>query len=243
MGRPGWPELACSTASTDRKRMVLIASSSRLDCVMLGPLLVVSSRTAGPPSRDILPLALLAELPVRSVLPSRSQRALMSASPFGAMPAIRSFQDATNELARQPGGGPGHAAAPASARQRPCAASRSTLQPSPPHDQPRGSATGGWSKASWRDRGPGAAVTVDTGPLTNWMGDAGFPERPYAEVRTPAIHGDTTWHQGTVTGKAEGGVVKLRITGIDQVGITTTTSEAEGVLPSRAGRSRQRRAR
>src|SRR6266540_4763394 len=99
MGRPGWPELACSTASTDRKRMVLIASSSRLDCVMRGPLLVVSSRTAGPPSRDILPLALLAELPVRSVLPSRSQRALMSASPFDAMPAIRSFQDATNDLA------------------------------------------------------------------------------------------------------------------------------------------------
>ncbi len=87
------------------------------------------------------------------------------------------------------------------------------------------------------DRGPGAAVTVDAGPLTNWMGDAGFPERPYAKVRTPAIHGDTTWHRGTVTGKAEGGVVKLRITGIDQVGITTTTGEAQGVPPSRAGRS------
>ena len=80
-------------------------------------------------------------------------------------------------------------------------------------------------------------MTVDAGPLTNWMGDAGFPERPYAEVRTPAIHGDTTCHQGAAIGTAVGGVVKLRITGSDQMGITTTTGEAEGILPSRAGRS------
>ena len=101
----------------------------------------------------------------------------------------------------------------------------------------------GGRKRPGRDSGPVAAVTVDAGPLTNWVRDAGFLERLHVQVRTLAIHGDTTWHQGTVTAKAEGGVVKLRITGIDQVGITTTTGEAEGVLPSRAGRSRQRWAR
>ena len=95
----------------------------------------------------------------------------------------------------------------------------------------------GGRKRPGRDRSPGAAVMVDAGPLTNWVRDAGFLDRLHVQVRTPAIHGDTTWHQGTVTGKAEGGVVKLRITGIYLVGITTTTGEAQGILPSRAGRS------
>ena len=95
----------------------------------------------------------------------------------------------------------------------------------------------GGRKRPGRDSGPVAAVTVDAGLLTNWVPDAGFLQRPRVQVRTPAIHGDTTWHQGTVTGTAEGGVVKLRITGIDLVGITTTTGEAQGILSSRAGRS------
>src|SRR2546426_12010537 len=65
----------------------------------------------------------------------------MSASPFDEIPAISSFQDATNASAPSAGCvGWGHAAAPASAAHRPCAASRSTLQPSqpghrPPHDR------------------------------------------------------------------------------------------------------------
>ncbi len=95
----------------------------------------------------------------------------------------------------------------------------------------------GGRKRPGRDSGPVAAVTVDAGPLTNWVRDAGFLERLHVQVRTPAIHGDTTWHRGAATDKAAGGVVKLRITGIDQVGITTTTGEAQGVPPSRAGRS------
>ena len=155
----------------------------------------------------------------------------MSASPFGAMPAIRSFQDATNELApsdrdmpQRPAPRPNDLAKAVGVRYNP-------LHPMINLEDRR---RAGGRKRPGRDSGPVAAVMVDAGPLTNWIGDARFLERPYAEVRTPAIHGDTTWHQGTVTGKAEGGVVKLRITGIDQVGITMATGEAQGVLPSRS---------
>ena len=95
----------------------------------------------------------------------------------------------------------------------------------------------GGRKRPGGDHVPGASVMVDAGPLTNWVRDAGFLERLHVQVRTPAIHGDTTWHQGAAMGTAEGGVVRLRITGIDQVGITMATGEAQGVLPSRAGRS------
>jgi len=73
--------------------------------------------------------------------------------------------------------------------------------------------------------------------LTNWMGDAATLKRLYVQVRTPGIYGDTTWYRGTVAEKLDGGVVKIRITGINQVGITTTTGEAEVVLPTRSGRS------
>jgi acyl dehydratase len=76
--------------------------------------------------------------------------------------------------------------------------------------------------------------------LTNWMGDAGFLKRLYVQVRTPAIYGDTAWYQGVVTDKVDeagGGIVKLRITGINQVGITTTTGEAEIALAGRTRRS------
>lgn len=73
--------------------------------------------------------------------------------------------------------------------------------------------------------------------VTNWMGDDGTLKRLYVQVRTPAIYGDTTWYQGTVTDRRRDGdhaVVKLRITGTNQVGITTTTGEAEVVLPTKA---------
>lgn len=72
--------------------------------------------------------------------------------------------------------------------------------------------------------------------LTNWMGDAGFLKRLYVQVRTPAIYGDTIWYQATVAEKArEGGegVVKLKLIGVNQVGVTATTGEADVVLPSR----------
>lgn len=75
--------------------------------------------------------------------------------------------------------------------------------------------------------------------LTNWMGDTGFLRRLYVQIRTPAIYGDTTWYQGAVADKMRegaGAMVKIWITGMNQVGITTTTGEAEVILPSRAGR-------
>lgn len=75
--------------------------------------------------------------------------------------------------------------------------------------------------------------------ITNWMGDGGFLRRLSVQIRTPAIYGDTIWYQGTVVDKTRdetAAVVKIQITGINQVGITTTTGEAEVVLPSRASR-------
>jgi acyl dehydratase len=75
--------------------------------------------------------------------------------------------------------------------------------------------------------------------VTNWMGDDGVMERLYVQVRTPAIYGDTIWYQGTIAEKrreGDRGVVTLRITGTNQVGIVTTTGEAQVVLPSRTAR-------
>jgi acyl dehydratase len=72
--------------------------------------------------------------------------------------------------------------------------------------------------------------------LTNWMGDKGFLKRLSVQVRAPAIYGDTIWYRGTVTDKvrtAEHAVVKIRVTGTNQVGGTTTTGEAEVILPCR----------
>lgn len=74
--------------------------------------------------------------------------------------------------------------------------------------------------------------------LTNWMGDRGVLKRLYVQVRTPAIYGDTIWYQGKVKNKsqtAEGNVVTLEITGVNQVGVITTTGEADVLLPLRAG--------
>lgn len=73
--------------------------------------------------------------------------------------------------------------------------------------------------------------------LTNWMGDEGFLRRLSVAIKTPAIYGDTTWYQGRVTEKVAdpaGTVVRVEISGINQVGVTTTTGEAEVLLPSRA---------
>jgi acyl dehydratase len=75
--------------------------------------------------------------------------------------------------------------------------------------------------------------------LTNWMGDHGILQRLSIQVRTPTIYGDTTWYHGTVTDKsrdAHAAVVKLQITGTNQVGDTTTTGEAEVILPCRGAK-------
>ncbi len=75
--------------------------------------------------------------------------------------------------------------------------------------------------------------------VTNWMGDRGVLRRLYVQVKTPAIYGDTLWYQGKVKSKtptAGGHQITLEITGVNQVGITATTGEADVVLPSRSAR-------
>jgi len=72
--------------------------------------------------------------------------------------------------------------------------------------------------------------------VTNWMGDHGQLKRLYVQVRQPHIYADTVWYRGKVTDKsdAEGGtLVKIAISGINQVGQQTTGGEAEVLLPAR----------
>lgn len=73
--------------------------------------------------------------------------------------------------------------------------------------------------------------------VTNWMGDDGFLRKLYVQVRTPNIYGDVTWYRGKVVEKVrEGGpLVKVEITGVNQLGETTTQGRAEVVLPTRSG--------
>jgi acyl dehydratase len=76
--------------------------------------------------------------------------------------------------------------------------------------------------------------------ITNWMGDGGTLARLYVQVRTPGIYGDTMWYRGSVAEKLRDGdraIVRIKITGINQVGTTTTAGEADVVLPTRAARS------
>ncbi|RMF85758.1 MAG: hypothetical protein D6736_16625 [Nitrospinota bacterium] len=71
--------------------------------------------------------------------------------------------------------------------------------------------------------------------LTNWMGDNGFLQRLYVQIKAPNLYGDTTWYRGTVTAKEEGedGTrVKIQISGTNQLGVLTTSGEAEVLLPA-----------
>ena len=72
--------------------------------------------------------------------------------------------------------------------------------------------------------------------ITNWMGDDRFLKKLYVQVRTPNIYGDTTWYRAKVIEKSQQGdksVVKLDITGVNQVQVTTTQGHAEVLLPIR----------
>jgi amino acid adenylation domain-containing protein/FkbM family methyltransferase len=76
--------------------------------------------------------------------------------------------------------------------------------------------------------------------VTNWMGDNGSLKRLSVRIMAPNLYGDTTWYQGKVTKRNEtrsGTSVTAKITGINQVGITTTQGEAEVVLPLRKANS------
>ncbi|MFH0962801.1 MAG: amino acid adenylation domain-containing protein [Planctomycetota bacterium] len=70
--------------------------------------------------------------------------------------------------------------------------------------------------------------------LTNWMGDDGFLKRLSARIEAPVLYGDTNRYTGTIAKKVgcdEGTLVTVRITGVNQEGATTTTGEAEVLLP------------
>lgn len=71
--------------------------------------------------------------------------------------------------------------------------------------------------------------------LTNWMGDQGFLQRLYVQIKAPNLYGDTTWYRGIITDKQHtdsGTVVKIQITGTNQIGDINTTGEAEILFPA-----------
>lgn len=74
--------------------------------------------------------------------------------------------------------------------------------------------------------------------LTNWIGDRGFLEELYCEIRRFNLVGDTTYCRGRVTGKEvlnDGrGRVKLTIEAVDQRGQVTAKGYAAVLLPLKA---------
>jgi acyl dehydratase len=75
--------------------------------------------------------------------------------------------------------------------------------------------------------------------LTNWIGDAGFLEELYCEIRRFNLVGDTTFCRGRVTSKEalpDGrGRVRLDIEAVDHRGATTAQGHAAVLLPRRGG--------
>jgi acyl dehydratase len=71
--------------------------------------------------------------------------------------------------------------------------------------------------------------------VTNWMGNAGFLSRLYVNITLPVFYGDTCWYSGEVTARSrEVGQwrVRIRLSGVNQHGVITTTGSAEVLLPS-----------
>ncbi|MBI4183734.1 MAG: MaoC family dehydratase N-terminal domain-containing protein [Proteobacteria bacterium] len=70
--------------------------------------------------------------------------------------------------------------------------------------------------------------------VTNWMGDDGFLRRLYVQVRRPGIYGDLVTYAAKVIEKVEAdAVVKIEITGTNQLGQVSTAGNAEVALPRR----------
>lgn len=73
--------------------------------------------------------------------------------------------------------------------------------------------------------------------LTNWIGDDGFLEELYCEIRRFNLVGDTTFCRGRITEKEvlpDGrGRVKLVIEAVDQRDIVTAKGYAAVLLPRR----------
>lgn len=74
--------------------------------------------------------------------------------------------------------------------------------------------------------------------LTNWVGDDGFIEQVYGELRRFNVVGDTTWIKGRVTGKRVEGeryLVDVECWGENQRAEITMPGRATVALPSRTG--------
>jgi acyl dehydratase len=95
-------------------------------------------------------------------------------------------------------------------------------------------------------RSVGVPEAYDYGPeriswlsvmLTNWIGDDGFLEELYCEIRRFNLIGDTTYCRGRVTGTESlpdgRGRVKLTIEAVDQRGQVTAKGRAAVLLPRR----------
>jgi hypothetical protein len=87
------------------------------------------------------------------------------------------------------------------------------------------------------DYGPERISWLST-MLTNWIGDAGFLEELYCEIRRFNLVGDVTYCRGRITAKEplpDGrGRVKLDIEAVDQRGQTTAKGWACVLLPRRS---------
>lgn len=70
--------------------------------------------------------------------------------------------------------------------------------------------------------------------LTNWIGDSGTLKRLSIQILEPNLYGDTTWYRGVVVGRtliARGAVLKVNVTGNNQLNILTTKGTAEVFVP------------
>lgn len=76
--------------------------------------------------------------------------------------------------------------------------------------------------------------------MTNWIGDDGLLLRLTVHSDAPNLYGDTTWYSGTVTRKVEtdtGTVITVKLNGVNQADIASTSGEAEVLLPAKAARA------
>jgi amino acid adenylation domain-containing protein len=73
--------------------------------------------------------------------------------------------------------------------------------------------------------------------VTDWIGDHGILKRLGISANEPVLYGDTNWYRGMVTKrivKDTGVTLILKITGTNQLGVVTTTGEAEVEIPHHA---------
>jgi amino acid adenylation domain-containing protein len=75
--------------------------------------------------------------------------------------------------------------------------------------------------------------------ITDWMGDRGFLKSMSIQTGAPILYGDTTWYSAIVTDTRphdRGLLVRLKITGVNQLGTTNTLGKANVILPLESSR-------